>query len=60
MKTTPATVASAVRTCAVPCHADEQGPVVAEVLRLPVLRVGHHLPQILLHSRQVEFLNSRA
>src|SRR2546425_8334322 len=36
-----ATVADAIRAGGVPCHADEQRSVVAEVRRPPVLRVRH-------------------
>src|SRR2546425_2180949 len=51
-----AAVADAVRAGAVPCHANEQRSVVAEVRRPPVLRVGHQRHEILLHGRQVEAL----
>ncbi len=49
-------VADAVGAGAVPRHADEQGSVVAEVRRPPVLRVGHQRREIFLHRRQVEAL----
>jgi hypothetical protein len=39
-----------------PRHADEQGAVVAEVRRPPVLRIGHQRSQILLHRREIEAL----
>ena len=51
-----AAVADAVRAGGVPGHANEQRSVVAEVRRPPVLRVGHHRHEILLHGRQVEAL----
>lgn len=51
-----AAVAGAVRAGAVPCHADEQRAVVAEVGRPPVLRGGHQREQVLLHGRQVQAL----
>ena len=51
-----AAVAGAVGAGAVPGHADEQGAVVPEVRRPPVLRVGHQRGEILLHRRQVEAL----
>ena len=51
-----AAVADAVGAGAVPRHADEQRPVVAEVRRPPVLRVGHQRREIFLHRRQVEAL----
>ena len=38
MKTTPANVASAVRTCAVPCHADEKGAAGAGRVALSLSR----------------------
>ena len=51
-----AAVARAVGAGAVPGHADEQGPVVAEVRRPPVLRIGHERREVLLHGREVEAL----
>ncbi len=51
-----AAVADAVGARAVPCHADEQRPVVTEVRRPPVLRVGHQGVKVLLHGLQVETL----
>src|SRR2546425_9305612 len=51
-----AAVADAVRAGAVPCHANEQRSVVAEVRRPPILRVGHQRHEVLLHGRQVEAL----
>ena len=51
-----APVAGAVSACAVPRHADEEPPVVAEIGRPPVLRVGHQRVKILLQGLQVEFL----
>ena len=51
-----AAVADAVGAGAVPGHADEQRPVVAEVRRPPVLRVGHQRGEILLQRRLVEAL----
>lgn len=53
---TAATVAGAVRPGAVPRHTNEQGPVVTEIGRPPVLRLGHQRTQILLHGRQIEAL----
>ncbi len=50
---TPAVV-DAVRAGAVPCHPDEQWPVVAVVGRPPVLRRRHHLAQVRLHTSEVE------
>ena len=51
-----AAVAGAVGAGAVPGHADEQGAVVAEVRRPPVLRLGHQFTQVLLQGLQVELL----
>src|SRR5262249_34070585 len=51
-----AAVTDAVGAGAVPGHADEQGPIVTEVRRPPVLRVGHERGEILLQSREVEAL----
>ena len=50
-----AAVEDAVRTRAVPGHADEQRAVVAVVSRPPVLRVCHQCMQILFQGFQVEF-----
>ena len=49
-------VTGAVRAGAVPRHANEQAPVVTEIRRPPVLRVGHQRQQIFLHGCQVEAL----
>ncbi len=51
-----AAVADAVGAGAVPGHADEQRPVVAEVGRPPVLRIGHQGMQVLDHGVEVEAL----
>ena len=51
-----AAVADAVRAGAVPGHADEQRPVVAEVGRPPFLRVRHQGMQVLDHGVEVEAL----
>ncbi len=51
-----AAVADAVRAGAVPGHADEEGSVVAEVRRPPLLRVGHQGAEVLLQGREVERL----
>ncbi len=51
-----AAVTGAIRAGAVPCHADEQGPVVAEVRRPPVLRVGQQCAKVLLHGAEIEAL----
>src|SRR4030095_6236611 len=55
----PAPGAGAVRAGAVPGHADEQRPVVAEVGRPPVLRVGHQRGEVLLQGCVVEALERR-
>ena len=52
----PATVTGAIRARAVPGHADEQRPVVPEVRRPPLLRVGHQRVEVLLHGLEVEAL----
>ena len=52
----PAAVAHAVGSGAVPRHSDEEPPVMTPVGRPPVLRVGHQRIEVLLHGRQVEFL----
>src|SRR5262249_8730582 len=49
-----AAVAGAVGAGAVPGHADEQRPVVAEIGGPPVLRAGHELDEIALHGAEVE------
>ena len=54
--TTAAAVANAVGAGAVPCHTDEQRPVVAEVCGPPVLRVGHQRSEVFLHRSKVEAL----
>ena len=51
-----AAVGDAVGPGGVPGHADELRPVVAEVRRPPVLRVGHQLDQVLLQRLVVEAL----
>ena len=51
-----AAVANAVGAGAVPSHANEQRPVVPEIGRPPILRVGHQRREIFLHRRQVETL----
>ncbi len=51
-----ASVADAVGTRAVPSHADEQRPVMAEVCRPPLLGVRHQGMQVLDHRVQVEGL----
>ena len=51
-----AAVADAVGAGAVPCHPDEQRPVMAKVGRPPLLRVRHQGMQVLDHGIQVEAL----
>jgi len=51
-----AAVTGAVRARAVPRHPNEQRPVVTEIGRPPVLRVGHQRIEVLLQGLQVEFL----
>ena len=51
-----ASIADAVGASAVPGHADEQWPVVAEVGRPPVLRVGHQCSEVALHRCKVQRL----
>ena len=51
-----AAVADAVGAGAVPRHPDEERPVVAEVGRPPVLRVGHQRVEVLLQGLEVELL----
>lgn len=51
-----AAVGRAVRARAVPCHADEQAAVVAEIGRPPVLRRRHQRVEVALHRREVELL----
>ena len=51
-----AAVGDAVRARAVPCHADEQSAIVAEVRRPPVLRVRHQRTQVLDDGVQIEAL----
>ena len=53
---TTAAVADAVGAGAVPCHADEQAAVMAEVRRPPVLRIRHQCGEVLLHGRQIQAL----
>ena len=54
--TTPA-VTDAVRASGVPCHADEERPIVAVVGWPPVLRGRHHLFDVLLQRIDVKGLN---
>ena len=54
--TTP-TVTDAVRACGVPCHADEEWPIVAVIGWPPVLRGRHHLFDVLLQRIDVKGLN---
>ena len=51
-----AAIADAVSAGAVPGQPDEQRPVVAEVRRPPVLRVGHQRREVLLDRCQIEAL----
>ena len=51
-----ATVAGAVGSRAVPCHANEKRAVVTEVRRPPVLRVGHQCGKVLLQRLIVKAL----
>ena len=51
-----AAVTGAVGAGAVPCHANEQRAIVAEICRPPVLRVGNECREIFLERRQVEVL----
>ena len=51
-----ATVANAVRPCAVPRHANKQRAVVTEVRRPPVLRIRHQRPEIVLQGLVVQAL----
>jgi len=50
-----ATVAHAVRACAVPGHPDQEPAVVPVIGRPPFLRIGHQFIQVLLDRRQIEF-----
>jgi hypothetical protein len=50
----PSAVSHAVGAGGVPGHADEQGAVVAEVGRPPVLGRGHELLEVLLDGREVQ------
>ncbi len=52
--TTATAIANAVGAGAVPGHADELRPVVTEVGRPPVLRIGHQSQQVLLQRGIVE------
>ena len=51
-----AAIMDAVRTGAVPCHADEEGAVVAVVRGPPALRVGHQGVEVLDDGVEVERL----
>jgi len=51
-----AAVTDAIGARAVPGHADEQWAVMAEIGRPPVLRIRHHLVQILDHRIEIEGL----
>jgi hypothetical protein len=53
---TASTVTRAIRARAVPGHPNEQGPVVTEVGRPPVLRVRHERREILFQGGEVEAL----
>src|SRR5580698_6407306 len=44
---TSAAIPNSIGACAVPCHADEQRTVVAEVCGPPVLRVGHQCVEVI-------------
>ncbi len=52
----PAAVADAVGAGAVPRHPDQQGAVMAEVGRPPVLRLRHQLMEILLYGLKIQAL----
>src|SRR5690606_4722089 len=49
-------IADPVGAGAVPRHTDEQRPVVAEIRRPPILRVGHQLCEIFFQGRIVKLL----
>ena len=49
-----AAVGDAIGAGAVPCHADEQRPVMAEIGRPPVLRVGHQRVQVVFQGLEIE------
>ena len=51
-----AAIADAVRACAVPRHANEERPIVAEVGRPPILRVRHQGMKVFDHGIQIETL----
>ena len=51
-----ATVSGAIRTRAVPRHANKQRTVVPEICRPPVLRIRHHRRKVLLDGSEVELL----
>src|SRR5690606_3400261 len=51
-----AAVAGAVGAGAVPRHADEEGPVMAEIRRPPLLGVGHELLEVFLELPIVKLL----
>ena len=51
-----ATILDAIGARAVPCHADEQAAVVAEIGRPPVLGIGHQVTQVLLQCVVIELV----
>jgi hypothetical protein len=53
---TAAAIVDAVRAGAVPCHADEEWTIVAEVRGPPALRVCHQRVQVLDHCVEIEGL----
>ena len=53
---TATTITGAISARAVPRHADEERPVVTEVRRPPILRIGHQGMQILLHRIEIQAL----
>ena len=50
------TIGDTVRACAMPCHTDEERPIVAVVRGPPVLRCGHQGMQVLHHGIEIEAL----
>jgi len=51
---TPAAIADAVGARGVPCHADEESPVMTEIRRPPVLAARHPCAKVLLERFEVE------
>src|SRR5262245_49482362 len=53
--TAPA-IGDAVRACRMPCHPDEERPVVAVVGRPPFLRLRHYFEDVFLQGIHIKFL----